>query len=241
MLKVMPRYIPTIPFEDCYGSVGDKTYYHRGKECFYKKKASGALPSTDAQLQQVSLHRRALEAWRSIPSEIQKMWNEYALNAPSKRPPYGTKAHISGYNLFVSAYHGFAQLGDEHIPEPKRYESFPSFLMDWEGLRILDGSDMLLRFFCSIGAGDCGHRYRALLKLELAKPGHGRQPGLQRNFLALEGCTDEDCRVSFLVEDYRNVFHLDLDSYTAHCRFILLDRETGYRSLFKMQSFTFSF
>lgn len=237
----MPRYIPSIPFEDCYGSVGDKTYFHRGKDCYYKKKASGALPYTDAQLQQVSLHQRALAAWRTVPSPVQKIWNEYAVDAPSKRPPYGSKAHISGYNLFVSAYHGFAQLGDEHTPEPKRYVPFPSYFVDWEGLQVVEGTDLLLRFFCSIGGGREGHRYRMLLKLELTKPGHGRQPGLQRNFLALDDCTDEDGRIEFIVEDFREVWHLDLPEYTAHCRFILIDRETGYRSRFLMKSFGFSY
>lgn len=38
------------------------------------------------------------------------------------RPPYGDGNSISGYNLFVSAYHGFAQLGDERVPVPRRFE-----------------------------------------------------------------------------------------------------------------------
>lgn len=115
-------------FEDCYGSVGDKTYFHRGKDCYYKKKPTGVFTGAEAQLQQLSLHQRALAAWRTVPSQTQKIWNEFAVDAPSKQPPYGSKAHISGYNLFVSAYHGFAQLGREHTPLPQRWESFSGFL-----------------------------------------------------------------------------------------------------------------
>ena len=37
------------------------------------------------------------------------------------------QAHISGQNLFVSAYHGFFTLGDEHVPEPQRFDSIPPF------------------------------------------------------------------------------------------------------------------
>lgn len=38
----------------------------------------------------------------------------------SQRPPYAPKTSISGYNLFVSAYHGFAKLGNEHVSSPRR-------------------------------------------------------------------------------------------------------------------------
>lgn len=34
------------------------------------------------------------------------------------RPPFDHKAYISGQNLFVSAYHGFATPGNEHVPSP---------------------------------------------------------------------------------------------------------------------------
>ena len=49
----------------------------------------------------------------------------------SHRPPFGQKNSISGYNPFVSAYHSFAQLGNEHIPEPVMFEPFPIFSMDY--------------------------------------------------------------------------------------------------------------
>lgn len=235
----MPRYIPSIPFEDCFGSVGDKTYFHRGKVCYYKKKAYTEFKGTAAQLVQADLHHRALEAWRGIPWEEQKIWNEYAVEVPSKRAPYDRKAHISGYNLFVSAYHGFAQLGDEHVPAPVRYTAFPDFFLDWESLQVIEEADLLLNFFSSVGDGSCGHRFRLLLKLELTKPGHGRQPGLQRNFLATANCPDSDGRVSFLVPEFRETWHLDLPEYTAHCRFILIDTLTGFRSRERMRSFRF--
>ena len=236
----MPRYIPSIPFEDCYGSVGNKTYFHRGKDCYYKKKPVCEFPGTEAQLQQLGLHQRALAAWRSVPAGVQRIWNEYAVDAPSKRPPYDEKAHISGYNLFVSAYHGFAQLGREHTPLPQRWVPFPDYFLDLESLQVVEDADLVLRFFCSVGDGTIGHRFRLLMKLELTRAGHGRRPGLQRNFLAEADCTDEDGRVTFRIPSFRETWQLSLPDYTAHCRFILLDNQTGYRSKYKMQSYTFT-
>ena len=42
-------------------------------------------------------------------------------------PTFDHKAFISGQNLFVLAYHGFATLGNEHQPSPVPFESFPPF------------------------------------------------------------------------------------------------------------------
>ena len=205
-----------------------------------KRCASVFRSNSRARRRQAVLHHRALEAWRSIDADTQKRWNALAVEAPSKRAPYSRTAHISGYNLFVSAYHGFAQLGREHTPEPRRWEAFPDFFLDWESQQVVNGAELLLRFFCCVGDGMVGHRYRVLLKLELTKPGHGRQPGFQRNFLAGSDCTDEDGHVLFRIPDFKETWQLDLQEYTAHCRFILLDNLTGYRSRFRMQSFTFS-
>jgi len=59
---------------------------------------------------------------------------------PSHRPPYDDNHHISGYNLFVSAYHGFAQLGREHVPAPQPYPQFPSAAL--ELLQIIPGTEV---------------------------------------------------------------------------------------------------
>jgi len=236
----MPKYKPSIPFEDCYGSVGDLTFYHRDGKCYYRKRSSPEFPGTMLQMEHQTVHLRALEAWRQLTPELQKQWNDYSVGVQSHRPPFDGHSGITGHNLFVSAYHGFAQLGREHSPLPQRWESFPDYFLDWESLQVLDGKDILLRFFCSVGDGTVGHRYRLLLKLELTRPGHGRRPGLQRNFLAESDCTDEDGRVCFRVPDFKETWQLDLPEYTAHCRFILIDNLTGYRSRFRMQSFRFS-
>lgn len=39
------------------------------------------------------------------------------------RLPFDHTTRISGYNLFVSAYHGFATLGNEHVPSPRAFDA----------------------------------------------------------------------------------------------------------------------
>lgn len=69
-----------------------------------------------------------------------------ARGVASHRPPFGQKNSISGYNLFASAYHGFAQLGNEHIPEPMMFEPFPIFSLDYLDCSAVDGGLLRLRF-----------------------------------------------------------------------------------------------
>lgn len=68
----MQRFYPSIPFDDCYGSVGNCTYYHWKGIPYYKKKAYTEFPGTPAQLEQAAIHSRALEAWRSLEPSVQK-------------------------------------------------------------------------------------------------------------------------------------------------------------------------
>lgn len=65
------------------------------------------------------------------------------------RPPYGDGNSISGYNLFVSAYHGFAQLGNEHSPTPRRFEAYPIFSLDFVGAEMVSLFDVKLQHHLS--------------------------------------------------------------------------------------------
>ena len=78
----------------------------------------------------MTVHRRAIAAWRSLPVEQQDLWESYSLGVEPHRPPFDHTTRISGYNLFVSAYHGFATLGNEHVPTPRAFDSFPPFAVD---------------------------------------------------------------------------------------------------------------
>ena len=70
----MPRYIPSLPFEDCYGSVGEKTYYHRNGICYYKKRARPVFPGTMLQMEHQTVHLRAIAAWQGLEPSVQKEW-----------------------------------------------------------------------------------------------------------------------------------------------------------------------
>ena len=97
------------------------------------------------------------------------------------------------------------------------------------------GSSLFLRVAVSLDPYAVANRYQLLAKLQLAAPGRGRKTGLMRNFLAASPCSQEP--VTFEITDYRDRWGLELQQYQAHARFVLLDRETGYRSQYLQQSF----
>ncbi|MCQ2155236.1 MAG: hypothetical protein MJY55_05440 [Bacteroidales bacterium] len=236
----MPKYPPNTRFSDCWSSAGEVTFYHRNGECFWKNKAHPVFAETPAQLDNADLHRRALNAWRSLDPEQQLVWNSYARSVQSHRPPFIADHHISGYNLFVAAYHGFAQLGDEHVPVPAPWKDFP---VVWVGLRsaaVINQDTLKIKLRVKLGRNVIPSRYRLLLKLQLTRPGAGRQPGYLRNFLAAENCRSLDGTVEVLVPNYRDIWELDLKTYQVHCRYLLIDSETGYRNNFRKKSFLMS-
>ncbi len=235
----MPKYIPSMPFEDCYGSVGDVTYYHRNGQCFYRKRSSPEFPGTSLQMEHQTVHLRALEAWRQLSPELQNQWNNYAVGVQSHRPPFDGKSGITGHNLFVSAYHGFARLGSEHTPEPQPWEEFPPYAVEGvAGAAVQDDALRLgIRVFLDERASS--RRYHMLVRLMLAKPGGGFRPGLLRTFLAEPALPAGESVATVVVPDFRNIWHLDMNGYTAHLRCCLLDGVLGYRTAYRRVSFDF--
>ncbi len=67
--------------------------------------------------------------------------------------------------------------------------------------------------------------------------GHGRQPGYLRNSLALSNCRSGCSEVEFLIENYKKTWPVSGPSYQVHCRYLLIDAVTGYRSNYKKASF----
>lgn len=108
------------------------------------------IPSmgTAGQLEHLDVHRRALAAWRTVPHSTQLVWNRLAAEVEPHRPPFYHRAHISGQNLLVSAYHGFFTLGDEHLPEPQRFDSFPPFAIRLSDAILGDTGVGVLSFAC---------------------------------------------------------------------------------------------
>ena len=236
----MPRLKPSILIADCWGSVGDLTFYHLDGKCYYKKKPQCAFKGTEAQRAALEVHRRALAAWRMVPQEKQVIWHEYGKGALSHKPPFDGTSHISGQNLFVSAYHGFYALGNEHTPEPQPYEKFPIDALEFVSCVRPNPQDLLLRFRLTFENCPSPERYHLLLKLQLTNPGRGKKPGKMRNFLALAPCSAGDSTAEILVKNYRDIWDLDLQEYQAHCKYVLLDRQTGYRNIETPLSFSFS-
>lgn len=218
---------PGLLISDAYGSAGDVTAYHRAGKCFLRKRISPVYTGTANQLAALAVHQRALRAWRSLPHEEQLLWEPFAQEVEPHRPPFDHLARISGNNLFISAYHGFATLGVEHIPVPRKFEPFPSFLVNLLGASAV-GETLLLSLH--LETEDPDGRYRLLTKVQLTRPGTGRNPGAMRNFLADGTARSESQTVA--IAGYKSIWGLDLDSYQVHARCILMDTETGYRSQF---------
>lgn len=231
----MPIFRPNFIIRNCWSSVGNISFFHIDGICYWKSKPCPAFPGTPSQLVQMSLHRRALEAWRSLGPETHRLWNTYASSVPSHRPPFGTGSHISGYNLFVSAYHGFAQLGNEHVPEPEPFPLFPVAVVESADAMLCGVSTLQLDCRVKFSTAVPPDRFRLAARIQLARPGAGRNQSLMRSFLAdtvwVRRVESEMfiMLVRFIIPDYREIWDLDLPSYQLHMQYRLLDSVTGYR------------
>ena len=221
----MPKYHPNTRFTDCWASVGNITFYHRDGQCYFRTKAKPVFPGTSHQQVQLSIHKRALQAWRNISHEEQLEWNSLATQVRSKRPPYGTKSSISGYNLFVSAYHGFACIGDEKVPEPKPMPNFPTLSLKLISTTIV-GKSLQVKFKITKAANL--QNFTIASRIQLVNLGAGTNPGKMRNHQA--ELTDSIATFTIPLPNQ------DHKSYTLHMRYFIIDRTTGYRSMQTRQS-----
>jgi hypothetical protein len=230
----MPKFTPTAIIEDCWSSIGNITFYHRNGQCYWKRKPKPIIPGTPAQLNQKLLHHRAILAWQNLQHSTQLLWNQYVKVVPSHRPPYDEPHHISGFNLFVSAYHGYAQLGNEHIPEPRSFPHFPSAAL--ELLEILpDTRAVTLR--CRLIIADTTHpeRWHLSARIKLTVPGLSLNSGCMRSYIAIP----DDNIVINQNTSTRNVTFTIAGSLAdgpiqAHIKYRMIDEITGYRNNWKL-------
>ena len=216
----MPKFHPTPLIQDCWSSIGNITFYHRNGQCYYKRKAHTPFVGSPAQLDQAQVHHRAILAWQQLPHSVQLEWRELAKSVPSHRPPYDNNHHISGYNLFVSAYHGFAQLGREHVPEPQPFPQFPPSSLEVLATTCSKGI-AIIRCHLTLTATDTLERWHISARIQLTAPGVGSDPSKMRTYLATRTAPNEI------------VFHVpqkDTEDYQVHLRYRLIDSVTGYRN-----------
>lgn len=222
----MPKYIPNLLFSDCYASVGNITFVHINGECYVKTKPKPVFPGTAGQQVQLSIHQRGLQEWRNLSHDEQLKWNTLAKSVRSKRPPFNTKSHISGYNLFMSAYHGLAGIGNERLPEPKPIPDFPIICLELISVAVLNGTD--LQIFFRTSGDTISDNLRIIGKIQLTAPDYSAHRGKFRNYI---GITDDNRHVSFIMHNYRSICNLDLKEYKVHMRYFLIDSCSGHRSL----------
>ena len=222
---------PSVLVSDVYGSAGDVTAVHRdGKVYLRKRRSPGAGQLSPAQVEHLKVHNRALLAWGEVPQEVQEVWNELAREVEPHRPPFDHSSWISGQNLFVSAYHGFYTMGNEHVPAPVRFEPFPSFVVS--PVQAVAAGDVLELKFTVAGLEFVeGSRYWLYGKLKLLTPvrgGSSRVPW--KSAVASGPCSV--AVVSVMVADWRNLWPEveGLPVVKLEASFVLLDAVTGYRS-----------
>ena len=219
----MPKFHPTPIIQDCWSSIGNITFYHRNGQCYWKRKARPVFRGTPAQLDQQQVHLRAISAWQHLDHSVQLQWNHYAKSVPSHRPPYDESHHISGFNLFVSAYHGFAQLGREHVPEPQPFPQFPPSAL--ELLQITHNSG-IVTLRCRLTLADTVHpeRWNVSAHIQLSPSGVGYDPGKMRSYLGIKNPNNE---IVF------NVPGPNIIDCHVYLRYRLIDSVTGYRNNWK--------
>ena len=226
----MPAYDPYLLISDCYGSAGSITFYHRDGKCRWRSKSTLSFTATPGQCAALDVHRRTLSAWRTIPDTEKEKWHEIARNVPPHRPPFGYGGHISGHNLFVSAYHGFHTLGNEHIPGPMEFRPFPVFVAEFVLANAVNTSDLRITLNLSMSEANNPTRYSLLCKVQLTEAGKGCNPGKMRNFLAAEDTTQSSNLLTLTIPDYATFSGISSTACTLHLRYLLIDRHTGYRS-----------
>ena len=228
-LYYMIESFPNVLVSDVYGSAGGVTVYHRDGQVCLRRRSRARYPGTAAQLEHLAVHRRALAAWRGLSHDVQEVWNGYAQEVEPHRPPFDGKAWISGQNLFVSAYHGFCTLGDEHVPVACRFEGVPVAAVVGV-VAVEEGDELELRFEVAGLHGADGSRYRMYGQVQVSDYGFGTSSKLKWRSVLAEG----DCcsmpvvmRVPQWREVWRNVGCAR--RFSLHVRFVLIDSVTGYR------------
>ena len=216
----MPKFHPTPIIQDCWSSIGNITFYHRNGQCYYKRKAHTPFVGSPAQLDQAQVHHRAILAWQQLKHSVQLQWRELAKSVPSHRPPYDNHHHISGYNLFVSAYHGFAQLGREHVPQPQPFPLFPPSSLELLATTCSNGV-ATIRCHLTLAATDTPERWHISARIQLTAPGVGCDPSKMRTYM---GIRNPDNEIIF------NVPSPDIEDSHVHLRYRLIDSVTGYRN-----------
>ena len=118
------------------------------------------------------------------------------------------------------------------------------------GAETISTSDLRITLKLSMSEANYPTRYALLCKVQLTEAGKGCNPGRMRNFLA-EDVTEtvpavmsseavpelsktlEVKTVAVTITDYRTFSGTVQDSYSLHIRYMLIDRDTGYRSRYR--------
>ena len=160
---------------------------------------------------------------------MQKLWNAYEATAEPHRPPFDHKAYISGNNLFVSAYHGFALMGEEQIPQPHPFRPFPPFVVEFLSASVKAGC-LVLSIDAHLFEIPEAAFYRLYSRIRLTKQGGGFGVIGMKGFLA-EG--NGSGRMTISIPSYTEIWNIPDWAFQIQAQCILLDSRTGFRSQYQ--------
>ena len=169
-----------------------------------------------------------MAAWASLDRDTQLKWIGYETTAEPHRPPFDHKAHISGNNLFVSAYHGFALMGDEHTPAPQPFQ-MPPFAVTFDSA-VVENGVLKLTVDAHVSLDDNPERYRLYSRLRLTSPGKGYGVRGMRGYLAAGDCSRQ---MIISIPGYTEIWNLPKERFQIQAMSIILDSETGFRSQYQ--------
>ena len=169
-----------------------------------------------------------MAAWASLDRNTQLKWIEYETTAEPHRPPFDHKAHISGNNLFVSAYHGFALMGNEHTPEPQPFQ-MPPFVVTFDRA-VVENDVLKLTVDAHVSPDGNPGRYRLYSRLRLTSPGKGYGVRGVKGYLAAGDCSGQ---LTITIPRYTEIWNLTEERFQIQAMSILLDSETGFRSQYQ--------
>ncbi|MBR0255261.1 MAG: hypothetical protein IJQ69_05025 [Bacteroidales bacterium] len=111
------KYIPSIAFEEMSGSAKGVTAAKMKGRKYIKNRGYGSGIRTSDQAKIKGVFKSLVTRWKALSNDQLLAWNKLALSQEG-RSVLGTKAKISGFNLFTRLNHWVVTLGGELMTTP---------------------------------------------------------------------------------------------------------------------------
>ena len=111
------KYIPSIAFEEMSGSAKGVTAAKMKSRKYIRNRGYGGAVRTSDQAKVKSVFKMLTTKWKTLTNEQILAWNKLALSQEG-RSVLGTKAKLSGSNLFTRLNYWIVTLGGQPLVTP---------------------------------------------------------------------------------------------------------------------------